>query len=198
MCVLTHITVHCKNNKIKPDTASTLKIDITEKLIKQSNIFSFLTDLFLPKYGEYKEVKRTIPPYTFFDNGSVSDLRTTIRLNIINKKDNYNYLYLKLFELISVTPTCGEKQICTDAIISKCAAFVYFVGLDGNGNDLGLVGDPAREAYYDLAISKLKTVKTESGRFGSWNWSTAIDKQRYRAFELIQYLQAYDYIYTTI
>jgi len=202
LCVITQITVYSKSYKIKPDTASSLKIDITKKLNKHNDLFSFLTDLFLPKYGEYKEVKRTIPPYTFFDNGSsISDLRTTIRDNISTDKNDFRKIYKQLFDLLSIAPTCGEKQICTDAIISKCAAFVYFVGynFDVNKNlvDLGPVGDPAREAYYDLAISKLKTVKTESGRFGSWNWSTAIDKQRYRAFELIQYLQAYDYIYTT-
>lgn len=133
MCVLTHITVHSKSNKNKPDTASTLKIEITEKLNKQSDIFSFLTDLFLPKYGEYKEVKRTEPPYTFFDNGSISNLRTQIRFNITNEKYEYKTIYSQLIELLATAPTCGEKQICTDAIIAKCAAFVYFVGLDGNG-----------------------------------------------------------------
>ena len=68
LSVLIQTNAYCIGNKLKPDTASTLKIDITEKLNKQSDIFSFLTDLFLPKYGEYKEVKRTVPPYTFFDN----------------------------------------------------------------------------------------------------------------------------------
>jgi hypothetical protein len=199
--ILIHTNAYSIGNKHKPDSANALKtelIDLQTKISQSSDIFSFLTNLFLPNYGEYKEVKRTEPPYTFFDNGSISNLRTEIRFNITNEKYEYKTIYSQLIELLATAPTCGEKQICTDAIIAKCAAFVYFVGLDGNGNDLGLVGTSTREAYYNITISKLKAINTESGRFGSWySPNDALDKQRFRAFELIQYLQAFDYIYTT-
>jgi hypothetical protein len=204
LCVLINTNAYSKHSKHKPDSTTALKTEVTDlqsKISQSNNIFNFLIDLFLPNYGEYKEVKRTAPPYTFFDNGNISDLRETIRGNILNKKDNFFDIYLQLFKLISSSPTCSEDAICKEALIAKCAAFVYFVGYEFDVNEnlvnLGVVGSSNREAYYNIALSKLKAANIESGRFGSWNWETAIDKQRYRAFELIEYLQAYDYIYTT-
>lgn len=56
--------------------------------------------------------------------------------------------------------------------------FLFEKYTDGQPDDLGIVGDPAREYYYNLAVNFIKGARTFKGRFNG------LDKQRNRAFEL--------------
>jgi hypothetical protein len=95
----------------------------------------------------------------------------------------------------SSLPDCSHDAICNESYKSKAAAFTYLIGLevgiDNEIHDLGDVGSPAREYYYNLSVGFLKNARTSSDRFNG------LDRQRFRSFELIQYVQAYDYLYTT-
>jgi hypothetical protein len=211
ICILTNANAHTFGSKLKlvqdsitpgNDNDNLKDLYYKTKIKKQDflvDILSFVVNLFLPNHGKYNEVSRRVPPYTFFDNGDISGLRNTIRDNIINEKFEYKNLYEKIFNLISDNslPSCSHGDVCGEATKAKCAAFVYFIGLDKNKNDLGAIGSTGREYYYNLAVGYIKGARSESSRFGSFSRNTALDRQRFRSFELIQYLQAYDYLQTT-
>lgn len=67
------------------------------------------------------------------------------------------------------------------------------MGFDENGNDLDGVDDPGRQFFYDKASDVLQR---EGDWWGGFGWLDFEGKQQYRSKELIELLQAHDYLMT--
>jgi hypothetical protein len=151
-----------------------------------------------PVWGKYSEGGNTnrFPPLSTFDRGADVYLtqREKIRYNVIHSIASYDTIYAIIYNNAKNTSTaskCGDRGVCENAKIAKDAAFVYLMGFDENGDDLiGGIHDPGRQFFYDKASDVLQREDDWWGAFGG------VDNQQYRAKELIELLQAHDYLHT--
>jgi len=153
-----------------------------------------------PVWGKYSEGGNTnrFPPLSTFERGPdvYAEQRKKIRDNI--KLTDDPLWYKRIYKIIydnakngSTSTKCGDRGVCENAKIAKDAAFVYLMGFDENGDDLiGGVHDPGRQFFYDKASDVLQREDDWWGAFGG------VDNQQHRAKELIELLQAHDYLHT--
>jgi hypothetical protein len=169
--------------------SQSLKDGILKKLVKW-----IFVDPFNRGYGKYRENNSIrAHPYTTFagDNNFIQmlQLRNQI-LNSINNGQGYKKMWKELFAVAqeSYSTDCGDnyKEECPNATIAKCAAFVYLIGLNIDGNTM--MNEDDRNSFKYKAADILRNLDTDGKRFrGNL-------MQMERSFELICYLQAYDYI----
>jgi hypothetical protein len=169
--------------------SQSLKDGILKKLVKW-----IFVDPFNRSYGKYRENNsiRTHPYTTFSgDNNFIQmlQLRNQI-LNSINNGQGYKKMWVDIYSKAqeSYSTDCGTdyKEPCPNAVIAKCAAFVYLIGLNSAGT--AMMNEADRNSYKDKAVHILRNLDTDGKRFrGNL-------RQMERSFELICYLQAYDYI----
>ncbi len=134
------------------------------------------------------------PPLSIFDRGLDVYLiqREKIRTNIISEKESYKSIYNEIYTNAKngSTSTNCESTVCGIAKLAKDAAFIYLMGFDENGANLDGVGDPGRQYFYDKARDILKK---DEDNYGSFLFK---EDQQYRAKELMNLLQAHDYLNT--
>lgn len=163
-----------------------------------TDVIEWITSPVRPVWGKYSEGGSTnrYPPLTTFDRGPdvYWKQREDIRYNIIHSVASYDTIYKKIYEQannVSVSSKCSDDNvICANAKTAKDAAFVYLMGFDDNGDDLSA---PARQAFYDKAVEVLIR---DDNWWGGFGWIDFGTKQQYRAKELIELLQAHDYLMT--
>ncbi|MBU3661692.1 MAG: hypothetical protein FGM41_00635 [Bacteroidetes bacterium] len=151
--------------------------------------------------GQYTEYlpKRGFP-FTFQVNSFGTDSTINFFKHEIITKAKCQELYRFIFEerYNATFPAFNRNEIYKKSLKAKLAAFIYMMGLKYNSisklvEPLPDYGDPIREQYATEALTILKDIKITNVR--GWYFN-GIDRQRYRAFELLNYLQAYDYLKT--
>ncbi len=143
-----------------------------------SKAWDWIAQPFQPVWGWYEEGNNKIyAPYTTFVNVYDGTKRNKIITNIQVANDSFNYK--KLYKSIYLNALTSSSGAC------KNAAFVYLIGLNDTG---GVLNDVQRNVFRDRAIHILKELNTSSNRFSYF------DNQILRGFELVQYLQAHDYL----
>jgi hypothetical protein len=98
-------------------------------------------------------------PYTTFDrhnnksfNETIDNVRNSIVLNDTIVRDAYQDIYSSANGAMpSDNGMEGNKSISPLAIYAKNCAFVFLIGLDGNGNPLDA---PSRNAFRDKKTNK--------------------------------------------
>ena len=174
---------------------SSAKADWWDKLC------SAVSSTWQPVWGKYTEggSTNTYPPLTTFSrNPDVYWIqRETIRTNIKMAHDSldYNFLYSKIYSSAcggdvfgDIYSTDGATE-CAGAKMAKDAAFVYLMGFDADGKDLDAT---TRLQFHNKAVYILSNCY--GMRLGTP--FAGKDNQMYRAYELIEYLQAHDYLVT--
>jgi hypothetical protein len=162
-----------------------------------------VTSIWQPVWGKYTEggsTNKNAPLTTFNRNPDVYwEQREKIRFNVklLNDKLYYKHIYSDIYNNAKTgneNATCpGGQSVCSLAKLAKDAAFVYLMGFDDNGLDLDSttgVGRNDRHLFHDKAVTILKKW---AGTYGGFN---SFDLQIGRANELIQLLQAHDYMVT--
>lgn len=192
------LTQWCALRKVGRQTTSTE--NVIEKAQSKSwfsNGWDWLTQPFKPVWGWYEEGGNKIyAPYTTFLSVYDSGVFENIRLKIKFPQNIYRYktIYEDIYNNASIPNSggcsySGAHQYCIEATIAKNAAFVYLVGLglDSSGNPIELTTDQ-RNAFKDQAITILRNLNTEGERFNEFGL------QQWRSKELVQLLQAHDYL----
>jgi hypothetical protein len=147
-------------------------------------------------HGTYDEQLNRQFPYTFITgnlntSNYISELKTGLLQNQKEKFllsfifDRYNENYLEF----------DRETTYKKSLRAKLAAFIYMVGVKYNSTSnqvesLPAFGNQEREVYGDIAKNILSEIDVKP------NYFNGVDRQRKRAFELLNYLQAYDYLMT--
>lgn len=107
------------------------------------------------------------------------------------------FLLRFIFERYNGISSAGfnKEVVYQKSLKAKLAAFIYMVGLKYETSTNSVIslpafGQPERELYANEAREILKGISVKGKYFNG------IDNQRKRAFELLNYLQAYDYLKT--
>ncbi|MBC7383076.1 MAG: T9SS type A sorting domain-containing protein [Bacteroidia bacterium] len=148
--------------------------------------------------GKYKDGNSNrSSPLTTFDRGAdvYSKIRDSIRSYIKMNDDPFHYaeIYQLIYNNANIGSTnpighCYDAGVCNITTVAKDAAFVYLMGFDESGDDLDGVGDPGRTHFYEVARDILKVSDDKYGSF------SGLDNHQWRAKELMQLLQAHDYL----
>jgi hypothetical protein len=147
-------------------------------------------------HGTYDEIWNRNLPYTFFvPNNDITSYINGLRIEI--RSDSIKSLLLKY---VCTHYNTSYGSFAKDAaygqsLKAKMAAFIYLIGLKYNFSTntvdtLPAFGSSGREEYAIAATNILNGISTKGSNFNG------IDRQRFRAFELINYLHAFDYIKT--
>jgi hypothetical protein len=149
--------------------------------------------------GVYNEnLKNRDFPFTFMVNDYGVDSTINFFKEEIKTKGRSRDLLDFIFERygeISSSTSFNKGDVYALSLKAKLAAFIYMIGLKYNSiteqvEVLPNFGHPDREQYATEARNILKDIEVKGKYFNG------INKQRYRAFELLNYLQAYDYLKT--
>ncbi|MBU3662584.1 MAG: hypothetical protein FGM41_05225, partial [Bacteroidetes bacterium] len=147
-------------------------------------------------YDEY--LKNRDFPFTFIipDTSDPVEYISVVKSDLL-KNTKTKYLLSFIFERYNDISNAGfnREVVYEKSLKAKLAAFIYMIGLKYNSiteqvETLPAFGQPDREQYATEARDILIGIDVKGKYFNG------IDKQRYRAFELLNYLQAYDYLKT--
>jgi hypothetical protein len=186
---------HDSLNWFEPGVKQTIQVSQfqSDGILEKINAFATKLIKKAQSYGKYRENNSIkTHPYTTFAGDwefrEVEKVRNQILISLDD--DGYKILWKELFAVAqrSYSTDCGDdyKEECPNATIAKCAAFVYLIGLNSAGT--AMMNEADRNSYKDKAVHILRNLDTEGKRFkGNL-------RQMERSFELICYLQAYDYI----
>jgi len=146
--------------------------------------------------GTYDEQLNRQFPYTFFvaDNnteGFINEVKINLRT-----KSELRFLLRFVFERYNGSyASFNKNQTYQKSMKAKAAAFIYMIGLKYNDATLNIdtlpaFGSPDREVYANVAHDILTEIDDKKSYFNG------INRQRLRAFELLNYLETYDYLMT--
>lgn len=192
---------------------------ISPKLPSIQDLRAIAIKLAMPVWGKYEE-KQMNPegPYFLFDRNSdltlikqMEQIRDEIKKRgstiAIKYTDTYNYAQtseISSCEGVIIPNPWDGRKLCNSATRAKASAFVYLVGLKGDGTDLSISD---RNGYRDRVITYLKNIKAPglhnlfdltsyipmAGMASSYMGAILQWEQlSYRAKELQMICQAYD------
>jgi hypothetical protein len=168
------------------------------------NLIASTTDRNPRGFGTYDEYfKNRTFPYTFIipDSSSPLNFINRIKLDIQTdaaKKFLLSFIFER-YNSVRSTQVFHRDTLYEKSMKAKLAAFIYMIGLKYNVSTdkvdtLPSFGHPDREIYAEVAHSILNFIPFP--RRAKGNYFNGIDNQRRRSFELLNYLQAYDYLKT--
>lgn len=155
-------------------------------------------------FGTYDEYfKNRTFPYTFIvpEGESTAEYINQIKIELLSqseKKYLLRFIFDRYDEIIRNSPVFNKEKVYENSLKAKLAAFIYMIGLKYNTSTntvdtLPSFGNADREIYAVVAQNILNTIPFHNSKGRYFN---GIDNQRRRSFELLNYLQAYDYLKT--